>query len=202
MYLYAPYQTTPPTCIFVTYSFLLKQQKPELKAFIMIDNGVHPSPILAKLIAESMAMTEAEFQNRSRKDARPANGTLTLRRTSTTPFAQAASQGDAPLHTPGADIQQHPSTYEQSTDTRYSKSQLLDIFRSQEEMGALQGDVSRLYVDNWNPEQSNGANGRSGWGKSNDGRETYGPEICWDTNGQIRPVGLEEMSEQEKIVRN
>jgi PERQ amino acid-rich with GYF domain-containing protein len=91
--------------------------------------------------------------------------------------------------------------YEQSTDTRYSKSHLLDIYKAQEESGALQGDVSRLYVDNWNPEHSNGANGRSGWGKSSDGRDTYGPEICWDTNGQIRPMGLEEMSEQEKIVR-
>jgi PERQ amino acid-rich with GYF domain-containing protein len=139
---------------------------------------------------------------RARKDTRPANGTLTLRRASTTPFAQASAQGDAPLPTPGADTlsMQQSSMYEQSTDTRYSKSQLLDIFKSQEETGALQGDVSRLYVDNWDPEHSNGANGRTGWGKSIDGRDTYGPEICWDTNGQIRPMGLEEMSEQEKIV--
>jgi PERQ amino acid-rich with GYF domain-containing protein len=140
---------------------------------------------------------------RARKDSRPANGTLTLRRASTTPFAQPSNQGDAPLPTPGADTQsmQQSLMYEQSTDTRYSRSQLLDIFKAQEEAGALQEDVSRLYVNGWNPEHSNSANGRSGWGKSTDGRDTYGPEICWDTNGQVRPVGLEEMSEQEKIVR-
>lgn len=94
----------------------------------------------------------------------------------------------------------HPSHYEHSIDTRYSKNQLLDIYRAQEESGGLQADVSRLFVNNWNPEQSNGTNGRASWGKSGDGRDSYGPEACWDTNGLIRPVGLEEMSEQEKVV--
>ncbi|CAG8962307.1 hypothetical protein HYFRA_00005362 [Hymenoscyphus fraxineus] len=134
----------------------------------------------------------------ARRDSRATNGTLTLRRPSTTPFAPASSQGEAPLATPTADMQ--PSQYEHSTDTRYSKNQLLDIYRAQEESGGLQGDVSRLFVNNWNPEQSNGTNGRTGWGKSGDGRDSYGPEACWDTNGLIRPVGLEEMSEQEKVV--
>ena len=140
--------------------------------------------------------------HRVRRDSRATNGTLTLRRSSTTPFAQTSSQGEMPLPTPGADAQssQQTSMYEQSTDTRYSKNQLLDIYKGQEEVGALQRDVSHLFVNNWNPEHSNGTNGRSGWGKTNDGRDSYGPEICWEPHGNIRPMGLEEMSEQEKIV--
>ncbi|KAH6676552.1 hypothetical protein B0J14DRAFT_616038 [Halenospora varia] len=136
-----------------------------------------------------------------RRDARSTNGTLTLRRPSTTPFATNSSQGDVPPSTTGQEAQvSQQAPYEQSTDMRYSKNQLLEIYRAQEESGALNGDVSRLFASNWNPEHSNGANGRTGWGKSNDGRESYGPEICWDANGNSRPVGLEEMSEQEKTI--
>ncbi|KAF4629921.1 hypothetical protein G7Y89_g8221 [Cudoniella acicularis] len=140
-----------------------------------------------------------------RREVRPTNGTLTLRRPSTTPFAPTSSQGDVPMSASGLETQpsqQMPTSvpYEQPTETRYSKNQLLDIYRAQEESGDLNGDVSRLFVNNWNPEQSNGANGRSGWGKSNDGRESYGPEICWDQSGNNRPISLEEMSEQEKTL--
>ncbi|KAG9234065.1 hypothetical protein BJ875DRAFT_27427 [Amylocarpus encephaloides] len=137
-----------------------------------------------------------------RRDSRATNGTLTLRRSSTTPFAQTSSQGEMLLPTPGPDMQssQQTSMYEQSTDTRYSKNQLLDIYKGQEEVGVPQRDLSHLFINNWNPEHSNGTNGRSGWGKTNDGRDSYGPEICWDTHGNIRPMGLEEMSEQERIL--
>jgi len=55
-------------------------------------------------------------------------------------------------------------------------------------------------MNNWDPAQSNGTNGR-GWGKSNDTRDqNYGPEVCWDQSGQVQPIGLEEVSELEKMV--
>ncbi|RDL30795.1 GYF protein [Venustampulla echinocandica] len=140
----------------------------------------------------------------ARREARSTNGTLTLRRSSTTPFASTASQGESQLSTSSSEIQSSQqasnSAYDLPTDARYSKNQLLDIYRAQEDPGAANGEISRLFVNNWNPERSNGANGRSGWGKSNDGRDTYGPEICWDINGSVRPVGLQEMAEEEKIL--
>jgi PERQ amino acid-rich with GYF domain-containing protein len=68
------------------------------------------------------------------------------------------------------------------------------------ESGASNGDISHLYENGWDPKQSNGANGRSSWGKSSDGRDTQGPGIAWESKGNIQPVGLEEMTEEEKIV--
>jgi PERQ amino acid-rich with GYF domain-containing protein len=86
------------------------------------------------------------------------------------------------------------------SDSRISKSKLLDIYRMQQASDEAAGDVSRLFVNNWDPGHSNGTNGR-GWGKSNDTRDqNHGPEVCWDQSGQIRPIGLEEMSELEKAV--
>lgn len=146
-------------------------------------------------------MANASFENyRARRENRPANGTLTLRRTSTTPFAQS-SQGDTPsLPTSSTDIPSS-SSYEQPVDRRLSKETLLQIYRSQEEAGAFDGDVSELYANGWNPGHSSVANGRSGWGKASDGRDNHGPDVCWDMHGDVRPIGFEEMTEEEKTVR-
>ena len=41
----------------------------------------------------------------------------------------------------------------------------------------------------------------SSWGRSEQGREVQtGPEICWDRDGTIEPLGLVEMDEEEKEV--
>lgn len=62
-------------------------------------------------------------------------------------------------------------------------------------------NVKRLYVNNWNPEQSNGSTGR-GWGKGADARDaSNGPEVCWDQSGEVKPISPEGMSEAEKAVR-
>ena len=143
-------------------------------------------------------------RNRARRENRPSNGTVTLRRSSTTPVAQPSQQGEPPLPTPTAE---NPATYQpsslmydQSTEFRYSKSQLLDIYRAQVESGATNGDISHLFENGWDPKQSNGANGRASWGKSSDGRDAQGPNIAWEPRGDIQPIGLEEMSEEEKLV--
>ena len=139
---------------------------------------------------------------RSRREARPVNGTLTLRRSSTTPFAQS-SQGEPPLPTQSAEttsVQQQSSlSYDRSSNARFSKSQLLDIYRAQQDSDALNGDVSTLFTNTWDPGHSNGANGR-GWGKSGDTRDSYGPDVCWNSSGDGQPIGLEETSELEKSV--
>lgn len=76
---------------------------------------------------------------------------------------------------------------------------LLQIYRSQEDSGALNGDVSDLFANGWNPGHSNISNGRS-WGKPMDNRDNHGPDVCWDTTGVVRPIGLEDMTEDEKTV--
>lgn len=117
------------------------------------------------------------------------NGTVTLRRSSTTPFAKSSS-GSAPLPT--------PTEVPYSTNSeRYGKNQLLDIFRAQENLEASNRDVASLFAANWNP-NSNGTNGR-GWGV-HDSRDSNGPDICWDANGSVHPIGLDEMTESEKEI--
>lgn len=125
-----------------------------------------------------------------------------VRRSSTALYNSASQVETAgPVPTPDAHVSQQAlhSALEHSMENRFSKEQLLDIYRSQQSSEAPAKDVSSLYVDGWDPGHSNGANGR-GWGKSTDGRDTHGPHICWDDNGSIPLLSLQEMSELERNV--
>lgn len=48
----------------------------------------------------------------------------------------------------------------------------------------------------WNPRDASGA-----WKKDDQHKENTGPEICWDHAGQIQPLSLKEMDDDEKDVR-
>ena len=87
-----------------------------------------------------------------------------------------------------------------SVEGRYSKDQLLDMFRAQGRAGQINHNVSDLFVDGWNPGSVNGTvNG--GWGRKEDQKEpSNGPEVCWDHEGSVQPLSLIEMSEEEKQV--
>ncbi|KAF7866732.1 hypothetical protein EAF04_005574 [Stromatinia cepivora] len=145
----------------------------------------------------------------ARRDNRSTNGsgTLTFRRSSNAPHTLSAQVDNLPAQSleVSEDLpHQQTQSYEPSVpaDLRYPKSHLLDLYqkhREAKDSGARNGDVSRLYVEGWNPGQSNGTNGRA-WGKVTDGRETHGPDACWDMTGNQRPVSLEEMTEEEKTL--
>jgi len=97
----------------------------------------------------------------------------------------------------------HQSSYNRngaSTESRYSKDQLLDLYRAQEKSGLLNTNVDGLFVDGWTP----GANGLSNgvWGKRDDHKDANGPEICWDHSGSGQPLALVDMIEEEKEVVN
>ncbi|ESZ93811.1 hypothetical protein SBOR_5806 [Sclerotinia borealis F-4128] len=145
----------------------------------------------------------------ARRDTRSTNGsgTLTFRRSSNAPHTLSAQAENLPTHSTEASedgSQQPTQSYEPSApaDLRYPKAHLLDLYqkhREAKDSGARNGDVSRLYVEGWNPGQSNGTNGRA-WSKVPDGRETHGPDACWDMSGNQRPVSLEEMSEEQRTL--
>lgn len=97
---------------------------------------------------------------------------------------------------------QQPTLYENTENTRYSKEQLLEIYRIQKESGNTNGDVSHLLHPDFDPWQVNGTNGRASWGKSSDGRDTYGPNVCWDKQASNEPITLQPMTDEEKSVRN
>ncbi|PMD35994.1 hypothetical protein L207DRAFT_587025 [Hyaloscypha variabilis F] len=168
------------------------------------DGNIGPVPPPPRTTLDDYLANARPSRNRARRENRASNGTVTLRRSSTTPVAQPPSQGEPPLPTPSAETpatyQPSSSMYDQSTEFRYSKSQLLDIYRTQMESGASNGDISHLFENGWDPKQSNGANGRSSWGKISDGRDAQGPNIAWEPKGDIQPIGLEEMSEEEKLL--
>lgn len=86
-----------------------------------------------------------------------------------------------------------------STESRYSKDQLLDLFRTQERHGFSSTNVNDLFVDGWSPGAVNGTS-NGGWGRRDENKEAAGPDICWDHEGTINPISLQEMSEEEKEV--
>jgi PERQ amino acid-rich with GYF domain-containing protein len=64
----------------------------------------------------------------------------------------------------------------------------------------LADDPTRLFATGWNPGQMNGHPPR-GWGKSNDNHIPQEPGACWDDSGDSTPMGLQDMSLEEKEVR-
>ena len=87
------------------------------------------------------------------------------------------------------------------TDTRYSKDQLLDLFKAQQSsQSGLTDGLQSLYVGGWQPDILNGAPSAS-WGKSEHNRDSQpAPDICWDQDGDIEPLGVTEMDDEERQV--
>jgi PERQ amino acid-rich with GYF domain-containing protein len=85
-------------------------------------------------------------------------------------------------------------------DSRYSKEQLLSMYKSQRDTGILGKNMGEHFVADWNPlEESPTLNGA--WGKREDQKDTpAGPEVCWDYSGQNEPLALADMTGDEKEV--
>lgn len=85
-------------------------------------------------------------------------------------------------------------------DSRYSKDQLLDIFRAFGETEAANRNISDLFVDGWNPGTLNSTTHEL-WNRRDEFKDiNHGPEICWDYDGSTLPLGLIELSEEEREV--
>jgi hypothetical protein len=137
---------------------------------------------------------------RSRRDGRSANGTLTFRRSSTTPLSQSSNlppASDNAVQPPSVEVPiAQPTTYEVGP-SRYSKDDLLEMYNSQHPGG----DPSPLFISGWDP--SNGVSaGVRGWGKSNDNHVPQDPGTCWDAGGETAPIGLQGFSPDEREVRD
>ncbi|KAH7322898.1 hypothetical protein B0I35DRAFT_426692 [Stachybotrys elegans] len=134
----------------------------------------------------------------SRRDGRSANGTLTFRRSSTTPLGQSSQHPppiDHAVQPPSVDSSNptpQPQAYE-SGPARYTKEDLLDMFQPPKGSES----TSRLFIPGWNPNTINGHSGR-GWGKTNDNHVPQEPGACWDDSGDTIPMGLQDFSLEEK----
>ncbi len=87
------------------------------------------------------------------------------------------------------------------TDTRYSKEQLLDLYKIQlNSDGGLRDGLPNLYVGGWQPELTNGS-GSASWGRSEHNRDSQpAPDICWDKDGSVEPLGLVDLGDEEREV--
>lgn len=84
-------------------------------------------------------------------------------------------------------------------EARYSKDQLLDLYKMQREAGSLGKNVEDYFVADWDPHTVT-ASVNGAWGKRDDHKTSAGPEVCWDHGGQVEPLGLTDMTEGEKEV--
>ncbi|GAW24729.1 hypothetical protein ANO14919_143210 [Xylariales sp. No.14919] len=134
------------------------------------------------------------------------NGTLTFRRTSTTPSSQAFGQPNpsepaVPSDDPAilAAMPVGSTVVEDAAPRRYSRDEMVSILNNmQQDPLFQQPDVSSLFVAGWNPGHTNGVASR-GWGKPADSHVLpQEPDMCWDASGSTKAVGLLEMTNEEK----
>ena len=140
-----------------------------------------------------------------------ANGaTTTFRRPSSVNTAQRESSlpsTNPPPSSANAYVPPHMNPNYQSSfarsgggsETRYSKDQLLDLFKIQEKNGPQNGNVNDLFMDGWTPGAVLGSE-NGNWGKKDDQRESASTYSCWDAEGAVRPISLYDMDDEEREV--
>lgn len=78
-----------------------------------------------------------------------------------------------------------------SSDMRYSRDDLLSVYKSQHEAGLIGSDVNRYFAGPW--DLSNGPASRP------ESKEAS-VEVCWNYEPNTIPLALHEMDENEKQV--
>ncbi|KAL9114434.1 MAG: hypothetical protein Q9227_001515 [Pyrenula ochraceoflavens] len=83
-------------------------------------------------------------------------------------------------------------------ENRYNKDQLLSIYKTQKHSGDLGRNLSNIFLGGWNPSDSKSYQ-QASWGRKDDAKESStGPEICWDHDGRMSPLGLLAMDDEER----
>lgn len=135
---------------------------------------------------------------------RPNGATQTFRRASTNhatlPHQRESSSSISaqPTSNPQTYLPPHMSAGRNgfTTDARYTRSQLLDLFREQKNLDDLDADLSDLFVGDFDPDAIYDQ-ASSRWSTRDEGNpDAYGPDICIARN--IEPTVLHEMTDDEK----
>ncbi|KAI9757432.1 MAG: hypothetical protein M4579_003448 [Chaenotheca gracillima] len=107
------------------------------------------------------------------------------------------------VSSPGVYVPPHhqsgPNLRNGSTNAaRFGKDQLLQMYKSQRESGGLHREVPGLVMGDWSLGSADDSGG-SPWSKRDDkDGQPHAPTICWDPEGNVIPLGLLEMSEEER----
>lgn len=177
-----------------------------------------PSPLAQRrtcpgprLLCSAYSDAPSSLLSRSRRDGR-SNGTAILRRSSTTPFNNTSNQPVHPVSaapigtsllpvandTPPASATSQFAPLADSNMGRYSQDQLLDAARNGAAFQPV--DVSSLLMEGFSPGGHINGHSSRGWGKPNDANTHNDPTVCWNAEGSSGPLGLQDMSVDEKEV--
>ena len=137
--------------------------------------------------------------------------TQTFRRPSIAPSTSHGRDGGQPSSTTPSTPTSGTALNPQRNDSRYSKDQLLDIYKALRDSGILGKNLADYFVADWDPHLASPTTNGGAWGKRDDHRNNHsssthhkdnhvGPEICWDHGGQVEPLGLLVMPDDEKEV--
>lgn len=135
---------------------------------------------------------------------RPSHATSLSASTNQPPSRDAAAPPN-PSTTSAVYVPPHaqPGRNGSSFEARYSRDQLTQLFRIQQQAGDLGDGLSDLYMGAWEPQATNGASSAS-WGRKDDhggAREApSGVDQCWDRDGSILPLSLTDMTDDEREV--
>ena len=166
-----------------------------------------PCPTRCVAIATSGhngAIFEADCNVAHRTRSRPNGATQTFRRTSQTLSSSHQRESSTPTAGTGLYVPPHMNSQSSRNSSaaggRYSKEQLLDIFRAQSDAGGLDQQLPNILTEGWTPGGSSATS--NGWGRREDPKEgVASAEVCWDYDGMVQPLGLMNMTDEEKEVR-
>lgn len=96
----------------------------------------------------------------------------------------------------------HPSNSPRSIpsgDIRYSKDQLLSIYQTLKDSASLDRSLDDLFLGSWDPLDGKLSNAsQTGRGDLKD--QIPGPEVCWNYSTEANPLGMADLTEDEKQV--
>lgn len=81
------------------------------------------------------------------------------------------------------------------------------MFKALRDNGDLQKNLQSIFVGGWEPKSSTSHASTTGWNprdeqkKDTVGSLGNGPELCWEASGDVVPLNLSAMTEEEKEVR-
>jgi PERQ amino acid-rich with GYF domain-containing protein len=162
-------------------------------------NVVCPSRLSCRLILTCTAF-EARYADLARglpNRTRRANGTSTTRRPS---LSTTLTHSSNPLGSSASSNVYHPPHHynrQATANTTYSKEEILNLFKAQESNGSVSSSKLLDLVDS---DFGTSSTVSGGWGRSGDEISVDGVGLCWDKDGGVKPISLEEMTEEEREV--
>lgn len=73
---------------------------------------------------------------------------------------------------------------------------MLQLFRADD---SDSDNLSDLYVGGFEPAATNG-NSSAGWGRREEHKDSHGADVCWDRQAHLLPMGLQDMTDEERDV--